>query len=283
MVVIKTGIELKNHIEKLKKQGVGVGFVPTMGALHEGHLSLVRSAMQENACVVVSIYVNPTQFNDIADFNKYPRYVEDDIMQIKCIDNDARVIIFLPDDKEIYPEPDTRKFDFGYLEKKMEGAFRTGHFNGVAQVVSKLFDIVNPDIAYFGQKDYQQLVIIKEMVRMMALPVKIKSCPIIREESGLAMSSRNVRLSEAERAEASIIYETLVRSRKWIKKHPVSRVKELVTERINEHPLFRLEYFEIADAETLKEPAKHRAMVGCIAVLVGSVRLIDNVLYNQED
>jgi pantoate--beta-alanine ligase len=283
MVVIKTGIELKNYIEKLKKQGVGVGFVPTMGALHEGHLSLVRSAMQENACVVVSIYVNPTQFNDIADFNKYPRYVEDDIMQIKCIDNDARVIIFLPDDKEIYPEPDTRKFDFGYLEKKMEGAFRTGHFNGVAQVVSKLFDIVNPDIAYFGQKDYQQLVIIKEMVRMMALPVKIKSCPIIREESGLAMSSRNVRLSEAERAEASIIYETLVRSKKWIKKHPVSRVKELVTERINEHPLFRLEYFEIADAETLKEPAKHRAMVGCIAVLVGSVRLIDNVLYNQED
>ena len=283
MEVIKTGSELKNQIKKLKRQGVSVGFVPTMGALHEGHLSLIRSAMQENACVVVSIYVNPTQFNDIADFNKYPRYVEDDIKQIKEIDSDARVIIFLPDDKEIYPEPDTRKFDFGYLEKKMEGAFRPGHFNGVAQVVSKLFDIVNPDVAYFGQKDYQQLVIIKEMVRMMALPVKIKSCPIIREESGLAMSSRNVRLSEAEREEASIIYETLIRSKKWIKKYPVSRVKELVTERINEHPLFRLEYFEIADAETLKEPAKHRAMVGCIAVLVGSVRLIDNVLYNQED
>ena len=238
--------ELKSHLEGMNLSPSG--FVPTMGALHNGHLSLVDLAIQNCKIVTVSIFVNPTQFNDKEDLKNYPRTVEKDLEMLSEVmrGND---VVFTPDTNEIYPEEDIRVFDFGNLDKVMEGLYRPGHFNGVAQVVSRLFDIVNPDIAYFGQKDYQQLIIIRELVRQTGNKVIIISCPIMREPNGLAMSSRNQLLEPKIRKKAAIIYRSLSTAAAMIKTMEVADIKEYVITSINLNPGFSVEYFEIVDDE----------------------------------
>jgi pantoate--beta-alanine ligase len=257
-----------------------VGFVPTMGALHSGHISLVKQAVNENRVVVVSIFVNPNQFNDANDLKRYPRNLEADL---KLLEPTGCELVFAPNAEEIYPEPDTRKFDFGQLEQVMEGKHRPGHFNGVAQVVSRLFEIVEPHKAYFGLKDFQQLAIINKLVKMMKLPVEVVPCDIIREKNGLAMSSRNELLTAEERQNAALIYETLTNARKLTGEKSVSDLKNRVIETINKNPFLNVEYFEIVDSENL-QPVKSWSdkgkKIGCIAVLCGKVRLIDNIVLN---
>lgn len=276
MKVIKTNKELQEHLEKLREKGA-IGFVPTMGALHSGHLSLVEKAMEENDVVVVSIFVNPTQFNDANDLKRYPRNLEADLKMLETTDCD---LVFAPEPDEIYPEPDTRKFNFGEMEKVMEGAHRPGHFNGVAQVVSKLFELVKPDRAYFGQKDFQQLAIIKKLVEMLKMDIEIVPCPIVREESGLAMSSRNELLKSEERENAALIYKTLSEVKKQTSEKSVYELKKWVTETINKNPFLDVEYFEVVDEENLKPVenwASNGKNVSCIAVFCGKIRLIDNI------
>lgn len=279
MKLVKTISELQQQLAESGKCGT-IGFVPTMGALHAGHLSLVRNAMEENEMVVVSIFVNPTQFNDPKDLQRYPRDIEADL---KLLEPTGCDLVFAPEPEEIYPEPDTRKFDFGKLETVMEGKHRPGHFNGVAQVISKLFRIVKPDKAYFGQKDFQQLAIIKQLVKQLQLPIEIVACPIIREESGLAMSSRNQLLSAVERENAAIINKTLQAAKKLSAKKSVQELTEWVTETINKNPLLYVEYFEVVDDETL-QPVKSwkdsGTKIGCIAAYCGKIRLIDNIVLN---
>ena len=257
-----------------------VGFVPTMGALHSGHLSLVEKAKKENPTVVVSIFVNPTQFNDPNDLKRYPRNLDTDM---KLLETTGCDIVFAPEAEEIYPEPDNRKFDFGQLENVLEGKHRPGHFNGVAQVVSKLFEIVKPDKAYFGLKDFQQLAVINKMVRMLKMPVEIVPCPIVREESGLAMSSRNELLSKEERENAALIFQSLTQAQNLSKRYSVRELENRVTETINKNPFLNVEYFEIVDFENL-QPINSwidkGKKIGCIAVLCGKVRLIDNIVLN---
>jgi pantoate--beta-alanine ligase len=272
--------ELKSYLKG--KDIEPIGFVPTMGALHNGHLSLVAKAVKECPVVTVSIFVNPTQFNDKEDLKNYPRTVEKDLELLSSVmrEND---IVFIPDIKEIYPEEDTRTFRFGNLDKVMEGAHRPGHFNGVAQVVSRLFDIVNPDIAYFGQKDFQQLTIIRELVRQTGNRVKITGCPIVREPDGLAMSSRNMLLEPAIRKNASIIFSTISPAAEMAKTSDIASIKEYVSTRINSTPGFIVEYFEIVDDTELipvrnkSEIIKGKRYFGCIAVKAGKIRLIDNI------
>lgn len=279
MKLVKTTSELHGKLTELRREGT-VGFVPTMGALHAGHLSLVENAMQENKVVVVSIFVNPTQFNDPKDLQRYPRDLEKDM---KLLESTGCHLVFAPEPEEIYPEADTRKFNFGKLETVMEGKHRPGHFNGVAQVVSKLFEIVKPDRAYFGQKDFQQLAVIRKLVKQLNLPVEIISCPIIREESGLAMSSRNQLLKPEELDNAATIYKTLKDAQKLSAEKSVQELTKWVTETINKNPLLDVEYFEVIDEENLqpvkswKEPGKK---VGCIAAYCGKIRLIDNIILN---
>jgi pantoate--beta-alanine ligase len=279
MVLVKTIKELQEHLKKLKRMG-SVGFVPTMGALHSGHLSLVKQAVRDNQVVLVSIFVNPTQFNDPNDLDRYPRNLDADLKMLEPTGCD---LVFAPEAAEIYPEPDTRKFDFGQLEQVMEGKHRPGHFNGVAQVVSRLFEIVNPNKAYFGLKDFQQLAIIQKMVQMLKMPVEIVPCPIIREENGLAMSSRNELLSAEERQNAALVYETLTGARNLSGKKSVRDLENRVIETINKNPFLNVEYFEIVDAENL-QPVKSwndkGKKIGCIAVFCGKVRLIDNIVLN---
>lgn len=277
--MVKTKKELQEQLEKLRKKGA-IGFVPTMGALHLGHLSLVEKAMAENEGVVVSIFVNPTQFNDANDLKRYPRNLEADLKMLETTGCD---LVFAPEPDEIYPEPDTRKFDFGEMEKEMEGAHRPGHFNGVAQVVSKLFDLVKPDRAYFGQKDFQQLAIIKKLVKMLNMDIEIVPCPIVREESGLAMSSRNELLKNEERENAALIYKTLSEAKKHSSEKSVYELKKWVTETINKNPFLDVEYFEVIDEENLKpleNGDSNSQKVGCIAVFCGKIRLIDNIELN---
>jgi pantoate--beta-alanine ligase len=279
MFLIETIIELKNKLKALKETGV-IGFVPTMGALHAGHISLVKQAVSETQVVVVSIFVNPTQFNDKSDLEKYPRNLEADL---KLLEKTGCQIVFAPKPEEIYPEPDTRKFEFGELETVMEGKHRPGHFNGVAQVVSKLFDIVEPDKAYFGLKDFQQLAIIKAMVKQLKLPVEIISCPIIREESGLAMSSRNELLTVEERKSAAVISRTLFEAKKLSTQKSVSELIEWISQTINKNQYLTVEYVEIADDQQLqpvKSWDKKGGKVCCVAVFCGKVRLIDNIVFN---
>jgi len=272
--------ELKRLLKRKNIQPSG--FVPTMGALHAGHLSLVARAIKECRVLTVSIFVNPTQFNDKEDLKNYPRNVEKDLEMLSGLmrEND---IVFTPDTHEIYPEEDTRIFNFGNLDKVMEGLHRPGHFNGVAQVVSRLFDIVDPQIAYFGQKDFQQLTIIKELVRQTGKMVKISSCPIVREPDGLAMSSRNMLLEHSIRIDAPIIYKTLLRAAELIKTAEITDIKDLVKSTINQTPDFNVEYFEIADDVELvpvrqkSEFDKGKRYFGCIAVKAGKIRLIDNI------
>jgi len=279
MFLIETIKELKNKLNELKETGT-TGFVPTMGALHDGHISLVRRAVSENKTVVVSIFVNPTQFNDTKDLEQYPRNLKADL---ELIEKTGCQIVFAPTAEEIYPEPDTRKFNFGALETVMEGKHRPGHFNGVAQVVSKLFDIVQPDKAYFGLKDFQQLAIIKEMVLHFKLPVEIVPCPIVREKSGLAMSSRNELLTAEERKNAAVISKTLFEAKKLTEQKSVRELAEWISETINKNQYLTVEYVEIVDDRQL-QPIKSwddkGEKVCCVAVFCGKVRLIDNVGFN---
>jgi pantoate--beta-alanine ligase len=279
MFLVETIIELQNKLDSLKGNGT-IGFVPTMGALHAGHLSLVEKAVAATRIVVVSIFVNPTQFNDKTDLEKYPRNLNADF---KLLEKTGCQIVFAPKTEEIYPEPDSRKFDFGDLETVMEGKHRPGHFNGVAQVVSKLFEIVKPDKAYFGLKDFQQLAIIKAMVSLLKIPVEIIPCPIIREESGLAMSSRNELLTVEERKNAAVISQTLFKAKNLTTQKSVRELADWITQTINKNRYLTVEYVEIADDErlqTVKSWDEKGGKVCCVAVFCGKVRLIDNIVFN---
>lgn len=279
MTTLYTVKDLQKAVSTSKNEGKTIGFVPTMGALHEGHVSLVKKCCEQNDICVVSIFVNPTQFNNSADLEKYPRTIEQDT---KILEEAGCGIVFVPSVEEVYPEPDTRQFDFGQLDKVMEGKFRPGHFNGVAQVVSRLFDIVKPDRAYFGEKDFQQLAIIRQMVRQLDIPVEIVPMPIRREDSGLAMSSRNQRLTENEKDEAVNIYRILSESKKLYKQKTVEEVRSMVIEGINKIDSLEVEYFEIVDGNTLQQISGWKDSdyaVGCITVFSGEVRLIDNIIY----
>jgi pantoate--beta-alanine ligase len=279
MQVVKHINDLQLILSELRKKGLSIGFVPTMGALHEGHLSLVEKAGQQTDFVVVSIFVNPTQFNDKADLLRYPRDLNKDLDLLAA---GSCQLVFAPEPEEIYPEPDTRQFNFGLLEQVMEGKFRPGHFNGVAQVVSRLFDIVQPDRAFFGQKDFQQLAIINEMVRRLNLPVEIVACPIVREPDGLAMSSRNMLLDPEQRNAAGNISATLFEAQNKTGEFTVRELCDWVVQRINENDYLNTEYFEIVNSQTLlpvnswNDPC---IKVGCIAVHCGKIRLIDNMKF----
>ncbi|NQU53455.1 MAG: pantoate--beta-alanine ligase [Bacteroidetes bacterium] len=279
MILVKTLEELQNKLNDLRSLGT-IGFVPTMGALHKGHLSLVEKSATDNKTVVVSIFVNPTQFNNPKDLERYPRTLETDL---KLLETTSCNIVFAPNAREVYPEPDTRKFNFGELETVMEGKHRPGHFNGVAQVVSKLLDMVQPDKAYFGLKDFQQLAIIKSMVKQLELPVEIIPCSIVREDNGLAMSSRNELLTAEQRANAAFINNTLskIKEQKGLKS--VEEITNWAIETINKNPFLTVEYFEIVDDEQL-QPINNwndkKTMIGCVAAFCGKVRLIDNIIFN---
>ena len=279
MKTVHTIKALQDELNALRLQGKRVGLVPTMGALHAGHASLVKRSVAENDVTVVSDFVNPTQFNDLNDLEKYPRTLEADCQLLEAC---GVSFVFAPSVEEIYPEPDTRQFSFAPLDTVMEGIYRPGHFNGVCQIVSKLFDIVKPDRAYFGEKDFQQLAIIREMVRKMHFPLEIVGCPIVREADGLALSSRNARLSAEQRQQALKISQTLFESRTFAETHSVSETRQFVEEAINGAPGLRLEYFELVDGDTLQSIASWddtSYAVGCITVYCGEVRLIDNIKY----
>jgi len=277
MQVVKHISDLQIILNIKRKQGLKIGFVPTMGALHKGHLSLVKVAGEQSDFVVVSIFVNPTQFNDKSDLDRYPRDLQKDV---DLLSTSSCQLVFAPEANEVYPEPDTRQFNFGQLEQVMEGKFRPGHFNGVAQVVSRLFEIVQPDKAFFGQKDFQQLAIINEMVRRLNLAVEIVSCPIIREADGLAMSSRNMLLSPEQRRNAVHISATLFEAANKTGELSVEELCQWVINCINENEYLNTEYFEIVNDTTLlpvKSWDDNCGKIGCIAVHCGKIRLIDNI------
>jgi pantoate--beta-alanine ligase len=240
---------LQLHLQPIKATGKKIGFVPTMGALHAGHLSLIAQAQQDCDLVVSSIYVNPTQFNNPHDLIHYPRTISTDSQLLESVKCD---VLFLPDDQVMYPDKSRLKFDFDYLETIMEGKYRPGHFNGVAIVVSKLLHMVNPDVAYFGQKDLQQFTVIRQLVKDLSFPVQLVCCPIIREEDGLAMSSRNMRLTKEHRAIAPALYHTLQLAREWALEMPVEAVQQAVTAHLAIIPQIQLEYFEMVDSYTLQ-------------------------------
>ena len=278
IILTNTISETRNTIQQQISEGKTIGFVPTMGALHEGHLTLIRQAANENDFVVVSIFVNPIQFNNPEDLAKYPRTLDDDLQKLE---GSGCILVFAPSAEEMYPEPDLTEFDFGQLDKVMEGKFRPGHFNGVAIVVKRLFEIVTPTKAYFGEKDFQQLTILKKMVEMLQIPVNIVSCPIVREPDGLAMSSRNARLTSEERAEAPIIHKALSGVKENYSWFIPDGVKQLVRGEIAENHLFRVEYVDVVDAETLlpfEDWMDVEHAVVCVAAYIGSVRLIDNII-----
>jgi pantoate--beta-alanine ligase len=280
MKEVKSKDELLKLLEGAKKSGKKVGFVPTMGALHKGHLSLMKICRQQNDVAVASIFVNPTQFNDKNDLKNYPRMPEVDM---KMLESEGCDIVFSPEVEEMYPEPDTRVFEFGNLGNVMEGSHRPGHFNGVAQIVSKLFDCVMPDNAYFGEKDFQQLAIIKQLVRKNNLSINIVACPIIREADGLAMSSRNLLLGKNERENAPLIYKTLSKAVSLKNEYSVTDLKKWVLEQVNTCPYLAVEYFEIVDDSELMPVSSWNDKsnkVGCIAVKAGNIRLIDNIRFN---
>ncbi len=279
MEITATIKTLQEELNSCRRENKTIGFVPTMGALHQGHIELVKRCVAENDVCVVSIFVNPTQFNDKNDLLKYPRTLEADCELLKQAGCNY---VFPPQVEEMYPESDTRQFDFGTLDKVMEGFFRPGHFNGVAQIVSKLFDAVKPDRAYFGEKDFQQLAIIREMTRKMNYPIEIIPCPIVREADGLAMSSRNARLDNKQRQESVKISGTLFESREFKDRKSVEDLKQWVIKTINESPDLKVEYFEIVDGNTLQSISSWKDsdyVVGCVAVFCGEVRLIDNIQY----
>ncbi len=275
MKVVTTVRELREELAQAAPEGIG--FVPTMGALHDGHRSLVERARRENRTVVVSVFVNPTQFNDKNDLKHYPRTPEADAALLEAAGAD---VVLMPSVEEIYPEPDTRQFDFGVVDKVMEGATRPGHFNGVAQVVSRLFEMVQPARAYFGEKDFQQIAVIKAMVAQLGLTVEIVECPIIRDTDGLALSSRNQLLTPAHRAAAPRIYAVLQQAAAKSHELTPAALKAWVKAEIEQDELLKVIYYQSVDALTMQEIDDWNAapsVRGCIAVQAGDIRLIDNI------
>lgn len=268
-------------MEAARAEGKKIGLVPTMGALHNGHASLVKRCVSENQVTVVSIFLNPTQFNDKKDLEKYPRTLDADCALLEAVGAD---IAFAPSVEEMYPEPDTRRFSYPPIDTVMEGAFRPGHFNGVCQIVSKLFAAVNPDRAYFGEKDFQQIAVIRAMVKDLKFNIEIVPCPVIREESGLAMSSRNTLLTDAERATAANISKVLFQSKNFATNHLLTETRDYVVQSLNAIVGLEVQYFDIVDGDTLQTVEKWSDsgfVVGCITVYCGSipVRLIDHIKY----
>lgn len=279
MKIVNSIKELRLQLDEDKQKGKKVGLVPTMGALHAGHISLVKRCVAENDVCVVSIFVNPTQFNNPNDLLTYPRTLDEDC---QLLESSGCTYVFAPSVEEMYPEPDNRVFDFGTVAQVMEGARRPGHFNGVAQIVSKLFYAVKPDVSYFGEKDFQQIAVIRAMVKQLEIPVEIVDCPIQRESDGLALSSRNTRLTPEHRQKAPVIARTLKESVTFVPEKSVQQVIDYVVSTLNNVPDMSVEYFEIVDGNTLESISNWSDTtypVGCITVYCGEVRLIDNVKY----
>ncbi len=284
MKVVNTVQELKAELAAFRSEGKKIGLVPTMGALHAGHASLVGRSVKENDVTVVSVFVNPTQFNDKKDLETYPRTLEADCRLLESMGAD---IVFAPSAEEVYPEPDTRTFSYPPTDTVMEGAFRPGHFNGVCQIVSKLFSYVEPDKAYFGEKDFQQIAVVKAMVKDLNISVEICPCKIVREDDGLALSSRNALLTAEERTLAVNISKTLFASVDYAKEHTLEETKKFVIDTINAHEGLEVQYYEIVDGDSLRSLASwddSDYIVGCITVFCGArpVRLIDNVKYKEK-
>lgn len=280
MIVYRTKTDLSRHLDDLRKRGKTIGLVPTMGALHAGHISLIEKSTTGNDATVVTIFINPTQFNDASDLERYPRTPERDLEMLRSHQVD---VVFIPTVEEMYPEPDTRTFDFGGLDLVLEGLHRKGHFNGVAQIVSKLFDIVRPHRAYFGQKDFQQLVIVRKLAKLMGLELEVVACPIVREKDGLALSSRNMQLSKEERKVAPYIYQILSMAGEKRGSMSPEELKVWVEGQMKTQSLIQLEYFEIVEVKALKPVRTWEEKVnkvGCIAVYLGEVRLIDNLFFD---
>ena len=276
-------VDLQNELFEVRKEGKKMGLVPTMGALHQGHASLVKRSVKENDVTVVSVFLNPTQFNDKADLERYPRNLDADC---KLLEECHADYVFAPSVKEMYPTPDYRQFNFPPVTTVMEGAKRPGHFNGVCQVVSRLFYIVRPDRAYFGEKDWQQIAVVKRLVKYINMNVEIVECPIVREADGLAMSSRNSLLTPEERAIAPNIYKVLKESVEYSKNHTVEETHNKVVNDINAIDGLEVEYFEIVDGNTLldvKDWNDSPYIVGCITVYCGHtpIRLIDHIKYKE--
>ncbi len=283
MKIFTTIAELRRQLDSDRQAGKRIGLVPTMGALHNGHLALVKTSVAHNDVTVVSIFVNPTQFNDKNDLRLYPRTLDKDcelLESVKCN------YVFAPEVEEMYPTEDTRVFHLGSVAEVMEGKYRPGHFNGVAQIVSKLFDIVNPDNAYFGEKDFQQIAVIRTMAAQLGFNFNIEAVPIVREDDGLALSSRNVRLSESQRRNAPKIAETLFKSRTFAAEHSVKETIDYVVNTLNALPEMEVEYYEIVDGNTLQavnDWNESDYIVGCVTVYNGEVRLIDNIAYRRPE
>jgi pantoate--beta-alanine ligase len=278
MKILEKIKDTSDHLQEIRNGNISIGFIPTMGALHQGHLSLIKEAKKENGYVTCSIFVNPIQFNNKNDLQVYPRDINRDI---KLLESAGCDFLFHPSETEMYPEPVNVVFDFGNLDKVMEGMFRPGHFNGVAVVVKKLFEILKPDRAYFGLKDYQQLVIIHKVVNDFKLPVEIVPCSTVREEDGLAMSSRNQLLSKTDRLQAAMIYEALKMVKIQSGYSTINEIKYFIEQLFRKTKNTKLEYFEIVDMFTLKPLttwAQSSNVIACIAVYVGNVRLIDNII-----
>ncbi len=284
MKIIRTVGDLRKYVVDAHDSGKSIGLVPTMGALHAGHMSLMHKARKENDVVVASVFVNPTQFNNAQDLKTYPRTESADVALLEDAGVDAA---FIPSVEEVYPEPDTRVFDLGKVAEVMEGKMRPGHFNGVAQIVSKLFGWVSPDRAYFGEKDFQQIAVIKKMVQLEGFDIEIVDCPICRHDDGLAMSSRNVRLTEEQRSIAPKIHKVLTDSLKWAEEHSPQEVKQMVADTLNGVEWLETEYYEIVDSLSMQPIEKWgdvdkksgAVAVGCVTVYCGDVRLIDNIKY----
>ena len=279
MLIFKTVVELQQFL--LSCANKTIGFVPTMGALHQGHLSLMAKAIEENDLMVCSIFVNPTQFNNKEDLEKYPRHTDKDLALIQnAFADNAKLVIFLPDVKEIYPNKIEKSYDFGNLSLVMEAQHRPGHFDGVGMVLERFFDVVQPTRAYFGEKDFQQLAVVRNLVKQLKLPVQIIGCPIVREANGLAMSSRNERLTPEQKEQAANIYKFLQDVKQQAKILAVEEVKNNFISAIKNIPALQLEYLEIADGNTLTPITNWEETTYCVAfvaVFVGNVRLIDNV------
>lgn len=281
MEVVTKIADLQKKIAEIRTNGGTVGLVPTMGALHNGHLELVKRCVAENSICVVSVFVNPTQFNDKNDLLHYPRTLDADC---KLLESAGCAIAFAPEVEEMYPVEDTRVFNLGAVAEVMEGKYRPGHFNGVAQIVSKLFDAVQPDRAYFGEKDFQQIAVIRSMVKLLNYPVEIVACPIVREDDGMALSSRNLRLTPEQRKNAVSISQTLFKSRTFAEQHSVAETIDYVVNTLNSVPDLDVEYFEIVNGNTLlsvNDWSDSDYIIGCITVYCGEVRLIDNIAYRR--
>jgi pantoate--beta-alanine ligase len=280
MRICGTIVEVSRLLEKYRKQGEVIGFVPTMGALHEGHLSLLAESKKQCTISVCSIFVNPTQFNDKKDLERYPRTPEKDC---KILEEHGCDMVFMPSTEEMYPEPDKRVFDFGKLDKVLDGAHRPGHFNGVGQIVSKLFDIIKPDKAFFGLKDYQQVLIVKNLVAQLKQNVEVVPCPILREPDGLAMSSRNMLLSIEERKAASLIPKLMQMAKENYFKMPLPDLKNKLLEEIKKESLLKPDYIEFCKAdsiESISENKQQEKIIFLVAIFSGKIRLIDNILIN---